>query len=254
MKRIVMMITVLAVLLVPTIGMATAIAGGPVKTALSCESPMVSPPVVGEAFQITGILTDGTSSTPVPDMPITVYMSTDEKKWMEVGSVYTNDSGQYAVTTSQNTAGNYYYKAVFNWDKAFKKVTSPTISVTVNPLVGSTYYTHITAFTLQNYGWFAAQLACYYSTDGGVTWHESEHLKGITALDSGFAELSDLGVPSGALVKIHAVVVGGKDRTGSEVFQYYNYNGYNGQCAEYEIDGFTWNPSLIYTDLWGYRI
>ncbi len=46
--------------------------------------------------------------------------------------------------------------------------------------------------------------------------------------------MDDPGVPEGALVKMYAVVVGGKGKTGSEVFQYVHYNGYDtGYYAEY---------------------
>ena len=119
---------------------------------------------------------------------------------------------------------------------------------------GWEYHQPISALDLLNLGWFVAQMACYYSTDGGVTWHESEHVTGITNSHSGFAELDDLGVPKGALVKMHAVIVGGKDKTGSEVFQYVHYHGYDtGSYAEYWIPGTTWNPTLHYDGLtrWG---
>ena len=107
------------------------------------------------------------------------------------------------------------------------------------------YHQPISGLSLYNLGWFVAQLACYYSTDGGVTWHESGHVTGITNGHGGFSKLTDLGVPEGALVKMHAVVVGGKDRTGSEVFECVHYNGYDsGYYAEYWISGTTWNPKL----------
>ena len=107
----------------------------------------------------------------------------------------------------------------------------------------------ISAISLVNEGWFVAQLACYYSTDGGVTWHESEHIKGIAQGEVGFSELGDLGVPYGALVKIHAVVVGGKDRTGSKVFEYV----YNEYYADYVISGVTWNPWLSYYGIYRWK-
>lgn len=117
-------------------------------------------------------------------------------------------------------------------------------------VVAGTYYAPIYGFSLYNLGAFVAQLACYYSTDGGVTWHESESIKGITFGVSKYSPLGDLGVPNGALVKIHAIVVGGKDRTGSEVFQYaYSVDPYRQYYAYYHIYDVTWNPTLIY---WSY--
>ncbi|MBP1928929.1 hypothetical protein J2741_001476 [Methanolinea mesophila] len=53
-----------------------------------------------------------------------------------------------------------------------------------------------------------------------------------------FNRMDDPGVPEGALVKMHAVIVGGKDKTGSEVFQYVHDNGYDtGYYAKYHSYG-----------------
>ena len=253
MKRIVM-ITVLAVLLMSILGATTAMAEGPAKTALSCEPPAVAPGI-GYEFQITGTLTDGTSSTPIPGQLITVYASTYEKKWndekwTEAGSVSTDTNGHYTVTTSQSIVGNYSYKAVFKGDDSLKKVTSPTISVTVMPVAGSSY-TSIHAFSLFNInGLFVCKLACYYSIDNEVTWHESGKSDGIVVGNLRTPELSDLGVPEGAVVRIHAVVIGGPDRTGGERFVYHHYNASDPnthQYACYWMDGTTFNPKLIYS-------
>jgi hypothetical protein len=107
-------------------------------------------------------------------------------------------------------------------------------------------------FILDNWGVFVAKLACYYSTDGGVTWKESGHTDGIALWDSGLLELKDFGVPEDALVRIHAIVVGGKDRTGSEVYQctYWSHGEYWGHSYPvYEISGTTWNPTLSFEDI-----
>lgn len=119
--------------------------------------------------------------------------------------------------------------------------------------------TLINGLSLGNYyGWFITKIACYYSTDGGITWTESSHTDGIKKGDSANVLLGDLGVPDGALVRIHAVVVGGKDRTGSEVFQYSIWNcgrDWSTRYAIYHIDGVTWNPVLTFGHLqdinWG---
>jgi hypothetical protein len=107
-------------------------------------------------------------------------------------------------------------------------------------VVADEYYPPICAFRLENSGWFVAQVACYYSTDNGVTWQESDHSDGITINNYAFVYLSDLNVPMDALVKIHAIVIGGKDRTGSEIYRNMGYGG--GAC--YEIWGTTTNPTL----------
>ncbi len=246
MKRI-LVITVFAVLLMSTVGATTTMAAGPTKTALSCEvSPEVPPPVVGDAFNITGVLTYGTASDPIQQRLITVYSSPDAKKWTEVDAVNTNETGWYTVTTSQDTAGTYYYKAVFVGDKIFQKVTSETRSVRVNPLAGSGSHPFVTELALQNNGWFVAKLACYYSTDGGITWKESSHTSGIVKGELRGADLSELGVPDDALVKIHVIVVGGKDRTGSDVF---HYTSLFDNRATYYIYGPVWDPELMYMGL-----
>jgi len=106
-------------------------------------------------------------------------------------------------------------------------------------------YPRISSFGLlvEMGGWFVAKIACYYSTDGGVTWDESDHSSGIAMGEWKSAELGDLGVPTGALVKIHAIVEAGKDRTGSEVFE---HDEYASNYADYWIRGTTWDPELSY--------
>jgi hypothetical protein len=119
----------------------------------------------------------------------------------------------------------------------------------VAEVVAGTWYPPLYGFCITNYGGFVAQLACYYSTDGGVTWHESDHINGISLFETVDATLGELGVPENALVKIHIEVVGGKDRTGSEVFQHLFTYCWEGQhWASYTIKGTTWNPKLVYDD------
>jgi hypothetical protein len=120
-----------------------------------------------------------------------------------------------------------------------------------------TYYAPLTGFKLENTGWFVAKLACYYSTDGGVTWTETDHSSGIAKGGSDRVDwLIDLGVPDGALVKIHAIVVGGKDRTG-DVWEYCDHMGSSWgyhvttELAVYEISGVTWNPKLEWVSMTG---
>jgi hypothetical protein len=116
-------------------------------------------------------------------------------------------------------------------------------------VVADEYYPPIYAFRLENFGWFVVQVACYYSTDEGVTWQESNHSDGIAINNYAYVYLNDFGiageqylnVPLGALVKIHAIVIGGKDRTGSEIYRFTEY-GDGGAC--YEIWGTTTNPTL----------
>jgi hypothetical protein len=100
-------------------------------------------------------------------------------------------------------------------------------------------------FGLDNAGWFIAKIACYYSTDDGVTWIESEHSDNITIGNYEEVILGDLGVPDYAWVKIHVIVVAGKDRTDDQVYQYVSWMADCGKV--YLIEGKTWNPELSFT-------
>ncbi len=118
--------------------------------------------------------------------------------------------------------------------------------------IATSYDTLMNGFILYNYGAFVAKIACYYSTDSGVTWHESDHTDGIAVWNTGLLELKDVSVPEGALIKIHAIVVAGKDRTGSEVYQctYWDHGEYSAHSYPYyEISGVTWNPKLVFDEI-----
>jgi hypothetical protein len=114
-------------------------------------------------------------------------------------------------------------------------------------VLSDTYYQPIYSFFLDNLGGFIAEVACYYSTDGGVTWKESSHSDNFLLDQWGWVELESLGVPEFALVKIHVIVLAGKDRTGSEIFStLYPPEGCTRHVALYEIKGTTFNPKLNY--------
>jgi len=99
-------------------------------------------------------------------------------------------------------------------------------------------------FRLSNSGGFIAQIACYYSIDDGVTWLESEHTSDIAVTQTREVYIDDLNVPDYAWVKIHVIVIGGKDRTHDQVYQYVSWMW--GCGAEYDIKGTTWNPTLYF--------
>lgn len=124
-------------------------------------------------------------------------------------------------------------------------------------VVGEVYYIYPPAngFSLSNYGGFMAHLTVYYTTDTEwaspvePTWHEA------TLMTDGFGlnntrqvNLADLSIPEGAWVRIHAIVVSGKDRTGSEYYTFANGICYiPGYCyPHYYIDRTAWNPILTY--------
>lgn len=112
-------------------------------------------------------------------------------------------------------------------------------------VVGATAYPTITGLWLCNEGGFIVHIACYYSQDNGVTWLESKHSDvGIEIGSESQNSLVGLGVPVNSLVKIHAVVVWGNDKTGSEVFEYVSPDGE--RYAYYTIGGTTLNDWLRY--------
>lgn len=115
-------------------------------------------------------------------------------------------------------------------------------------VVGATAYPTISALWLWNYGGFVVKIACYYSQDNGVTWLESGHSPGIEISSDSWAYLHNLGVPVNSLVKIHAVVVWGNDRTGSEVFEYVSDDPE--KFAYYYIGGTTLNNWIEYHGIW----
>jgi hypothetical protein len=118
-------------------------------------------------------------------------------------------------------------------------------------LPGSDYYAVIHGLRLLQNGWFIAKLGVKYSTDGGVTWLESVLDSNLTRGENMSMSFQSLGVPEGALAKIHVVVIAGKDRTGSQVFfaQYHDYlTRYS--FAEYEIKGTTGNPTLTFNGIY----
>jgi hypothetical protein len=163
---------------------------------------------------------------------------------------YTASEEVYVIgSTDTPKAGALVLNGTFPLDDV-EDMQSAQFWVMETPLSAS--YTEISGFTLMNLGGFVAQLACYYSTDGGVTWTETSHTGDITLNRCKLVNLDDFGVPTSALVKIHAIVVWGKDRTGSEVFQTVYYPGgqrYVHTYADYTIRGTTLKPNLEYDGL-----
>jgi hypothetical protein len=114
-------------------------------------------------------------------------------------------------------------------------------------IVAWSEYPLISYLDLFNAGGYVAQLASYWSTDSGATWHQSAVIKGISFLETEYYDLYSHGVPLGAWVKIHIVVVGGKDRTGSDIFINSADTDYG---AYYNCYGPTWNASLEFQGLY----
>ncbi len=143
----------------------------------------------------------------------------------------------YVFATGKTTpSGNLHIEGV--WEAA-------AAPASMAAAVGSSY-TPIAGFALDNTAWFITRVACFYSTDGGVTWKESDHTGDIWAGDPiEFVPLETIGVPYGALVKIHAIVVAGNDRTGSTVFQFAPVHG-DWKYAYYQVAGTTLTSKLYF--------
>lgn len=115
--------------------------------------------------------------------------------------------------------------------------------------VGYSYYQKIFGMWLYNDGLFVTKVACYYSTDGGTTWTESDHSVGIVYGEEGIVPLWTINVPEYSLVRLHAVVVAGNDKTGSEIFESASasvYDSSDPKYAYYIISGTTLNDTLEY--------
>jgi hypothetical protein len=114
----------------------------------------------------------------------------------------------------------------------------------------TSYYEEIVGLRLFNWGGVIVQIQAYYSTDEGVTWQKSGSTDNIWLPENDYVDLSELGVPEGALVKIHVIVKGAKDKTASEVFRFSRWNLWVEieTYAAYCISGTAFKTELQY---WG---
>jgi hypothetical protein len=194
--------------------------------------------------KMVGLAVVNTADASLPSYVLVAWGLTPNTKYT---FGYTARSEEYTIGSKETTEeGALVIEGRFPVDEPkslasarfWVRETLPTSSGWLNGFVLGNYY-----------GWFITRIACYYSTDGGVTWIESSHTGDITKGESKRVLLKDLGVPDGARVRIHAIVIGGKDRTGSEIFlcSYMSCGlEYSTRYATYYIDGVTWNPVLDY--------
>jgi hypothetical protein len=227
--------TVACALLVSTVG-ATAAGSG----TQAGHSPVYQLDVTYNG-NVAGKVTVNTANAQLPSYVLVAHGLTPKTKYTfgytASGEVYTIGS------TDTPKAGALVINGTFPLDDVGDLQSAQFWVMETPP--GWEYSNVIHGLDLRNVGVFVAKLACYYSTDGGVTWKESSHTDGISYMEWGGATLSGLGVPNGALVRIHAIVVAGNDKTGSEVFQHseYPHNGHY-YWAEYYISGTTLHDTL----------
>lgn len=114
----------------------------------------------------------------------------------------------------------------------------------------SYYYPVASGFDLTNSGGFMAKLAVLWTTEwdnaeGPINWKETSATDSFGLNKSRRVNFEELGIPYGAYVRIHAIVVGGKDQSGD---WYYYETGpcyIPGYCYPvYTISRTTWNPIL----------
>ena len=99
--------------------------------------------------------------------------------------------------------------------------------------------------TLKNTGAFVARIQFSYQDAQGNTQY-SQPSDNIVVTKSKTIDPGTLGVPHGALISMHAVVVWGKDNTAPETFRYEQGNAI---IANYAISGTTLNNSLTLIDV-----
>jgi hypothetical protein len=154
-------------------------------TALTIRAPATADTIT--SFSITGKLTGGPTGVGVSDKLVTVSMSKDGKKWMVVGTAWTDSGGYYTLANVLvENAGSYKFRASFAGDKIFKAVTSPAATVKVAKvllptyMVGMFYYTITGDLTAEISLWDVPnnvplggkEVTLIESTDGGSSWQQ----------------------------------------------------------------------------------
>lgn len=107
--------------------------------------------------------------------------------------------------------------------------------------------TTVKAFTLHNDGAFVARIRIHWinPVDGSSGDYEPSGYHDICAAAERTLNLSEAGFAEGTLVRLHAVVVLGKDK---DADRYYSYSA-NGGIADYTISGTTLINSLKFNGL-----
>lgn len=95
-------------------------------------------------------------------------------------------------------------------------------------------------FTLLNDGGFVVKISFDYMDDNGHT-HRSSSGPDIDVTQTGKQDPSDLGVPNGSTVWLHADVVWGDDNVATQGFIYQSGNA---ETANYKITGTTLNNNM----------
>ncbi len=214
-------------------------------------------PAVGNPFQITGTLK---TSSGVPLAYKLVHLESHKKNadgtwtaWADLAdtaTMKTNVYGKVSSTRTLTTTGVWEYRWHFPGTSTYAATRSSAKMLSASLKVGSSPIGPVDSFILANTGGFVARLSAEYSTDNGATWHRAGDSGDIVSsvllnppANEKEIELGTLGVPNNALVKMHANVIAGTDKVGSEVFRYVSGSGH---WAKYTISGTTLINRLTY--------
>ena len=111
-------------------------APGPEPTALALAASS-SNPAVGEAFTISGFLTDAVTGEGLVEQFVTVEVSVNgSANFTPVASLVTVSDGAFGVNQTQTTAGTYRYRATFAGTTELAASVSNGLNVTVGAAPG----------------------------------------------------------------------------------------------------------------------
>ncbi len=236
MKRTTLIVIMLCALMLGTVGAGVVTAKQGVDTQQKGSSPIYKFGVKNDAgTAVVGTLTVNAKQASY------VFNA----KGLTAGTTYylKCTSPVYKIASAQAAAdGTVHMQGP--WDTPVDVTTTqPTFVLTTVALLGGSPIGPVDTFMLHNEGLFVVKISAEYSTDAGAHWLRARSSGDIVLGAEQHVELSALGVPNGALVKMHADVVWGYDKVGSEVFTYVSGSKH---WAKYSTWGTTLSNTLKY--------
>lgn len=234
MKRMTLIAIILCALMLGTVGAGVVTAKQEVNAPQKGKSPIYQFDVKNVAGAVVGKLTINTKQA--------TYVF--NANGLTAGTTYSLECVLPACNIgSAEAAADGTMHMQGPWDTRVDVTAQPKFLLSTSPMLGISPIGRVDSFILVNTGVFVARLSAEYSTDNGATWHRAGNSGDILISNSKDVELSSLGVPNYSLVRIHADVVAGYDKVGSEVFQYVSLSGH---WAKYTISGTTLINRLTY--------
>jgi protocatechuate 3,4-dioxygenase beta subunit len=96
--------------------------GNPIATDITISINPANP-AVGQAFTISGVLTDA-NGKPMPNMPVYIDCQQPNGTWSARANVVTGSSGHYTATCTGTVQGQYYYEAIYWGNGAYGQSTA----------------------------------------------------------------------------------------------------------------------------------